>query len=86
MKEIAPKYEEIENLLSHMPEPSRRVILGCIVSLAIESYNPVAFINTHLKIWRNATVCSKMISNASVFLGLNEQLTKEHLKRLIKKT
>lgn len=85
MIELAPKYEEIENLLSHMPEPKRRAILGSIVSLSIGSYNPVAFMNTQLKIWRNATVCNRMLSNASVFLGFNEQFTKEYLKMGIKK-
>jgi hypothetical protein len=38
-----------KNLLSHMPEPKRRAILGNIVSLAIGSYIPVAFMNTQLK-------------------------------------
>lgn len=42
MIELAPKYEEIKNLLSPMPEPKRRAILGNIVSLAIGSYNLVA--------------------------------------------
>jgi hypothetical protein len=85
MDELAPKYEELENLLSYMPEPKRRGILGGIVSRAIYSDNPVAFINTQLKKWRNATVGNRMISNSSVFLGYNEQLTKEYLKMGIKK-
>ncbi len=85
MIELAPKYEEIENLLSHMPEPKRRAILGNIVSLAIGSCNPVAFMNTQLKIWRNATVCKRMIKNASVFLGFKEQFTKEILENGNKK-
>ncbi len=85
MNELAPKYEELENLLSPMPEPNRLRILGGIVSQAICSDNPVAFMNTQLKKWRNATICNRMISNSSVFLGMNKQFTKEYLKMGIKK-
>ena len=85
MNELAPMYEELENLLSNMPEPNRVGILGGIVSQAIYSNNPVVFMKTQLKAWRNATVCNRMINNSSVFLGCNKQLTKHHLKMGIKK-
>jgi hypothetical protein len=75
MNELAPMYEELENLLSNMPEPNRVRILGSIVSQAIYSNNPVVFMKTQLKTWRNATVCNRMINNSSVFLGYNKQLT-----------
>ena len=85
MNELAPMYEELENLLSNMPEPNRVRILGSIVRQAIYSNNPVVFMKTQLKAWRNATVCNRMINNSSVFLGYNIQLTKHHLKMGIKK-
>ena len=85
MNELAPMYEELENLLSNMPEPNRLGILGGIVSQAIYSDNPVVFMNTQLKTWRNATVCNRMINNSSVFLGFNKQFTKDYLKMGIKK-
>ena len=85
MNELAPMYEELENLLSNMPEPNRLRILGGIASQAICSDNPVIFMNTQLKAWRNATVCNRMINNSSVFLGFNKQFTKDHLKMGIKK-
>ena len=68
-----------------MPEPNRLRILGVIVTQANYSDNPVVFMNTQLKAWRNATVCNRMINNSSVFLGCNRQLTKHHLKMGIKK-
>ena len=85
MNELAPMYKELENLLSNMPEPNRLGILGGIVSQSIYSDNPVVFMNTQLKTWRNATVCNRMISNSSVFFGYNKQLTKEYLKMGIKR-
>ncbi|MGZ5485083.1 MAG: hypothetical protein ACXWFB_04125 [Nitrososphaeraceae archaeon] len=85
MNELAPMYEELENLLSNMPEPNRLGILGGIVSQAIYSDNPIFFMNTQLKKWRNATVCNRMINNSSVFLGFNKQFTKDYLKMGIKK-
>ena len=85
MFELAPMYEELENLLSNMPEPKRRGILGGIVSQAIYSDNPIVFMNTQLKTWRNATVCNRMRNNSSVFLGFNKQFTKDNLKMGIKK-
>jgi hypothetical protein len=85
MFELAPMYEELENLLSNMPEPKRRGILGGIVSQAIYSDNPIVFMNTQLKTWRKATVCNRMINNSSIFLGFNKQSTKDFLKMGIKK-
>ena len=80
MNELVPMYEELENLLSNIPEPNRLGILGGIISRAIYSDNPIVFVKTQLKRWRSATVCNRMINNSSVFIGLNKQFTKEYLK------
>ena len=85
MNELVPMYEELENLLSNIPEPNRLGILGGIISRAIYSDNPIVFVKTQLKRWRSATVCNRMINNSSVFIGLNKQFTKEYLKMGIKK-
>ncbi len=85
MNELVPMYEELENLLSNIPEPNRLGILGGIISRAIYSDNPIVFMNTQLKRWRSATVCNRMINNSSVFIGFNKQFTKEYLKMGIKK-
>ena len=34
LEKISPQYEEIGNLLSHVPEPKKRQILGGIISRA----------------------------------------------------
>ena len=74
MIELAPKYEEIENLLSHMPEPKKASDSWKYCESSYGSYNLVIFMNTQLKIWRNATVCNRMIKNVSVFSGLMNNL------------
>ena len=86
LDELAPKYEEIENLLSSIPEKLRPTILGGIVNQAIYSDNPIAFIDTRLKkLRRNKPVIKRMIKNVSVLYGCDEQFTKEYLKIGIKK-
>jgi hypothetical protein len=82
---LAPKYEEIENLLSHTPEPNKTQILGGIVSRAVYDDNPVRFINNKLKEIRKTMFYNNMIYAASVFLGFDQQSTKEHLKKGIRK-
>ncbi|MGH9981002.1 MAG: hypothetical protein ACRD6U_05565 [Nitrososphaeraceae archaeon] len=67
-----------------MPEQLRCEMLGGIVSQAIYSDNPLAFIETKLKKLQNAIVVNRMIKNVSVFHGFNEQFTKEYLKSGIK--
>ena len=81
---LAPKYEEIENLLSHTSEPTKTQILGGIVSTAVYDDNPVRFINNKLKELRKTMFYNKMLDAASVFLGSDKQSTKEHLKKGIR--
>ena len=82
---IAPKYEEIENLLSHISEPNKTQILGGIVSRAVYDDNPFRYINNKLKELRKTMFYNKMLDAASVFLGFDKQSTKEHLKKGIRK-
>ena len=81
---IAPKYEEIENLLSQMPETDKTQILGGIVSRSICDDNPIGYINNKLKELRRARFYNKMLDDASVFLGIDKQSTKEYLKKGLK--
>lgn len=80
LDKIAPKYEEIRNLLSHIPESNRRQMLGNIISLAIFDDNPLRFINKKIKDLRKNKLHNLMLEDASFFLGMNIQLTKEYLK------
>ena len=84
LDKIAPKYEEIGNLLSHLPEPKKTQILGGIISRAFYADNPIRFINKQLKDLRKAKVYNRMLDDASVFLGFDKQLTKEYLKMGLK--
>ena len=84
LDKIAPKYEEIGNLLSHLPEPTKTQILGSIISLALYADNPNRFITKQLKDCRKAKFYNKMLDDASVFLGYNKQSTKEYLKMGLK--
>ena len=85
LDKIAPKYEEIGNLLSYVPEPKKTQILGSIISRALYDDNPIRFINKQLKDWRKAKFYNKMLDDASVFLRINKQSTKEYLKMGLKK-
>lgn len=86
LDKIAPKYEEIGNLLSHVPEPQKTCFLGGIISIAIVSDNPIKFITSQLKDLRKAKLHNKMLDDASVFLGFNKQSTKEYLKMGLKES
>ena len=81
---IYAKYEEIGNLLSHVPEPKKTQILGSIISRTLYNDNPIRFINKELEDWRKAKFYNKMLDDASVFLGFNKQSTKEYLKMGLK--
>jgi hypothetical protein len=84
LNKIAPKYEEIGNLLSHVPESEKTQILGSIISRALYADDPIEFINKQLKDLRKANFYNKMLNDASVFLGFNKQSTKEYLKMGLK--
>lgn len=81
---LAPKYEEIEHLLSNTPEPNKTQILGGLVSRALYNDNPVRFINNKLKELRKTMLYNKMLDAASVFHSSDRQSTKEHLKKGIR--
>jgi len=80
LDKIAPKYEEIGNLLSHIPEPKKTQILGGILTRALYDDNPIRFMNNQLKDLRKAKFYDRMLDDASVFLGFDKQSTKEYLK------
>lgn len=84
LDKIAPKYEEIRNLLSHIPEPNKTQILGGIISRALYTDDPIRFINNQLKDLRKAKFYNMMLDDASVFLGFDKQSTKEYLKMGLK--
>ena len=84
LDKIAPQYEQIGNLLSHIPDPQKAQIRGGIINSALLSDNPIKFINSQLKVIRKAKFYNKMLDDASVFLGFNKQTTKDYLKMGLK--
>ena len=84
LDKIAPQYEQIGNLLSHIHDPQKTWFLGGIISNAVVSDNPIKFINIQLKNLRKAKFYNKMLDDASVFLGFDKQATKEYLKMGLK--
>ena len=84
LEKISPQYEEIGNLLSHVPEPKKRQILGGIISRAFYADDPIRFINKELKDWRKAKFNNKMLDDASAFLCIDKQSTKKYLKMGLK--
>jgi hypothetical protein len=81
---LTPKYEEIRNLLSHLPEQKKTQILGGLINDALVSDNPLRYINNKLKEIRKAKFYNMMLDDASVFLGFNKHTTKEYLKMRLK--
>ena len=84
LEKISPQYEEIGNLLSHVPEPKKRQILGGIISRAFYADDPIRFINKQLKDWRKAKFNNKMLDDASAFLCIDKQSTKKYFKMGLK--
>ena len=52
LDKIVPQYQQLENLLSHLPQPKRASFLGPILNDALNSENPTAFINNQLDEFR----------------------------------
>jgi len=84
LNDLATRYEELENLLSQLPEQKRRYILGSIISRAIYSDNPVTCISKEVRAWRRTKLYDNMLNNVSIFLNYDRQRTIEYLKNGIK--
>ncbi|HEX7141271.1 MAG TPA: hypothetical protein VF222_02210 [Nitrososphaeraceae archaeon] len=84
LDELAPQYQQLENLLSHVAQPKRASILGPLLNMALNSENPVAFINNQLDEFRRAKTRDRMLDEISAYLGLNKNVTKEYLRISLK--
>lgn len=84
LEELAPKYEEIEEILTGLPEHNKRWLLGHIVISAVTSDNPSDYISSQLKMWRKAKTCNFMLNNAAICLGVDKNLAKDLLKLVVK--
>lgn len=84
LEELAPKYKEIEEILTGWPEGNKRWLLGFILISAVTSDNPSDFISSKLKNWRKAKTCNIMLNDAAICLGVNKNLAKDLLKLIVK--
>jgi len=84
LDKIAPKYEEYRNILSYLPDTKKESIVGEFVFMAITSDNPIKFVNKCIRDAQKVKFHNMMLVDASRFLGLNIQTTKEYLKNLLK--
>ena len=80
LDELGPKYEQLENLFSHLPRPKRTSIVGSILNTAINSENPNSFINNQVEEFRRAKIRNRMLDDISASLGFNKNITMEFLK------
>ena len=61
LDQLAPQYQQLENLLSRVAQPIRTSILGSVLNMTLNSENPVAFINNQLHEFRRAKTRNRML-------------------------
>jgi hypothetical protein len=84
LDELAPQYQQLENLLSHLSQPDRASLLGPILNMALNSENPIAFMNNQVDEFRRSKIRNRMLDDISTYLGFNKNIIKEHLKMGLK--
>ena len=84
LDELAPQYQQLENLLSHLSQPDRSFLLGPILNMALNSENPIAFMNNQLDEFRRAKTRNRMLNDISSSLGFDKNIVKEYLKMGLK--
>ena len=84
LNQLAPHYQQLENLLSHLPPSNRAFILGNILCMTLNDENPIAFINNQLEEFQKANTRHRMLDAISKSSGLDKNITKEVLKMGLK--
>ena len=84
LDELTPKYQRLENLLSHLSQPKRTSLLGPILKMALDSENPIAFMNNQLDEFRRSKIRNRMLDDISAHLGFDKNIIKEQLKMGLK--
>lgn len=74
LDKLAPHYQQLENLLSHLPQSNRASILGPILNTALNDENPIAFINSQLEGFRRARTRNRMLDDISKSYGWDKIL------------
>ena len=84
LDQLAPKYEEMQRTLDFLSEPSRSILLGNALSLAINSDNPLESMHNQLIDLRKNKTRVMMLDNLTAFNHTGKAFTKEFLKLLWK--
>jgi len=74
------KYEEMRHILDFLPEPSKTILLGNALSLAINSNNPLQTMNEQAIRFRRSKSIAMMFHDLSAFYGISSEFTKDFLK------
>jgi hypothetical protein len=77
---LAPKYEELRQILDHVPEPSKNLLLGHALSSAINSNNPVETMQRKVIEYRKSKSTIMMLNDLTKVYGGNKEFTKQLLK------
>jgi hypothetical protein len=84
LDELAPQYQQLENILSHLSQPDRASLLGPILNMALNSENPIAFMNNQVDEFRRSKIRNRMLDDISAHLGFDKNIIKEQLKMGLK--
>ena len=84
LDQLAPKYEEMQRTLDCVSEPSRSILLGNVLSSAINSDNPLESMHNQLIDLRENKTRAMMLNNLTAFNHTGKAFTKEFLKLLWK--
>ena len=79
LQPLGPKYEEIRRILEYLPEPTRKIILGSILSAAINSSNPLETMYSQFHDLRKNNTNLMMFDDLKSFYGFNDASMKAFL-------
>ena len=79
LQPLGPKYEEIRRILEYLPEPTRKIILGSILSTAINSSNPLETMYSQFDDLRKNNTNLMMFNDLKSFYGFNDASMKAFL-------
>lgn len=80
LSSIAPKYQQLRNLLSNIPEQDKKKILSTILLRAFQSDDPITFISKELEWLAKIKIGNDMINDLSHTFELDRNIIKKFLE------
>ena len=77
LAQLGPKYEVMRRIVESVIEPSRKILVGNVLSSAINSNNPVDTMNKKLIDLREAKTSVMMLNDLATFYGMDKVPIKE---------